>query len=117
MDLIVYGIPNCDTVKKARTWLNDHGLQATFHDFKKTRGPSRCAGHLALAYRLGDAAQPQGQHLAPTRCSHTGERDRQRQRQGLDADACQLHQKTRDRLALGAGHCGFYARPMACLNP
>jgi arsenate reductase (glutaredoxin) len=40
MDLIVYGIPNCDTVKKARTWLNDHGLQTTFHDFKKLGVPA-----------------------------------------------------------------------------
>ena len=34
--LTVYGIPNCNTVKKARTWLNDHGLEYTFHDFKKS---------------------------------------------------------------------------------
>ncbi len=40
MDLIVYGIPNCDSVKKARTWLNDQGLNATFHDFKKQGVPS-----------------------------------------------------------------------------
>ena len=40
MDLIVYGIPNCDSVKKARTWLNDHGLSATFHDFKKQGVPA-----------------------------------------------------------------------------
>jgi arsenate reductase (glutaredoxin) len=40
MDLIVYGIPNCDSVKKARTWLNDHGLTATFHDFKKQGVPA-----------------------------------------------------------------------------
>lgn len=40
MDLIVYGIPNCDSVKKARTWLNDHGLTATFHDFKKQCVPA-----------------------------------------------------------------------------
>jgi len=39
MDLIVYGIPNCDTVKKARTWLTDHGLSASFHDFKKQGVP------------------------------------------------------------------------------
>jgi arsenate reductase len=39
MDLIVYGIPNCDTVKKARTWLADHGLNAVFHDFKKQGVP------------------------------------------------------------------------------
>ncbi len=39
MDLIVYGIPNCGTVKKARTWLADHGLNAAFHDFKKQGVP------------------------------------------------------------------------------
>jgi len=39
MDLIVYGIPNCDSVKKARAWLSDHGLSATFHDFKKQGVP------------------------------------------------------------------------------
>ena len=31
----VYGIPNCNTVKKARTWLSDNGLDYEFHDFKK----------------------------------------------------------------------------------
>ena len=40
MHPIVYGIPNCDTVKKARTWLADHGLDATFHDFKKQGVPA-----------------------------------------------------------------------------
>jgi arsenate reductase len=35
MSLILYGIPNCDTVKKARTWLDEHQLAHTFHDFKK----------------------------------------------------------------------------------
>ena len=39
MNPIVYGIPNCDTVKKARTWLADHGLNAVFHDFKKQGVP------------------------------------------------------------------------------
>jgi arsenate reductase len=33
--LTLYGIPNCDTVKKARTWLGDHGVAYTFHDYKK----------------------------------------------------------------------------------
>ncbi len=31
----LYGIPNCNTVKKARTWLDGHGVSYTFHDFKK----------------------------------------------------------------------------------
>ena len=37
--IIVYGIPNCDTVKKARAWLTAQGLSHTFHDFKKLGVP------------------------------------------------------------------------------
>ena len=33
--ITLYGIPNCDTVKKARTWLSAQGLLYEFHDFKK----------------------------------------------------------------------------------
>jgi len=33
--ITLYGIPNCDTVKKARTWLADQQQDFTFHDFKK----------------------------------------------------------------------------------
>lgn len=32
---VLHGIPNCDTVKKARTWLESNGVDYTFHDFKK----------------------------------------------------------------------------------
>lgn len=35
-----YGIPNCDTVKKARAWLTEHGLTYTFHDFKNQGVPA-----------------------------------------------------------------------------
>jgi len=31
----VYGIPNCDTVKKARDWFKNHNINYEFHDFKK----------------------------------------------------------------------------------
>ncbi len=31
----LYGIPNCNTVKKARDWLDQHAIQYEFHDFKK----------------------------------------------------------------------------------
>ncbi|GAA6140434.1 ArsC family reductase [Hydrogenophaga sp. 5NK40-0174] len=34
--ITVYGIPNCDTVKKARTWLTRQGVDHQFHDFKKS---------------------------------------------------------------------------------
>lgn len=33
--MIVYGIPNCNTVKKARVWLEENGFTPEFHDFKK----------------------------------------------------------------------------------
>ncbi|WP_426210328.1 ArsC family reductase [Massilia sp. TWP1-3-3] len=35
MKMTLYGIPNCDTVKKARTWMAEHGHAFDFHDFKK----------------------------------------------------------------------------------
>ena len=33
--ITMYGIPNCDTVKKARVWLDQHGVDYVFHDYKK----------------------------------------------------------------------------------
>lgn len=35
----LYGIPNCDTVKKARDWLKSHDVAFQFHDFKKNGVP------------------------------------------------------------------------------
>lgn len=35
MMFTLYGIPNCDTVKKARTYLDGRGVAYTFHDYKK----------------------------------------------------------------------------------
>lgn len=35
MTIHFYGIPNCDTVKKARKWLDANGHDYTFHDYKK----------------------------------------------------------------------------------
>lgn len=37
--LAVYGIPNCDSVKKARAWLEARGHPYTFHDYKKMGVP------------------------------------------------------------------------------
>jgi arsenate reductase (glutaredoxin) len=36
----LYGIPNCDTMKKARAWLDAHGVAYEFHDYK-TSGVDR----------------------------------------------------------------------------
>lgn len=32
---VLYGIPNCDTVKKARRWLDERGISYRFHDFRR----------------------------------------------------------------------------------
>src|SRR5215211_1629222 len=34
MPITIYGIKNCDTMKKARAWLDDHGVAYDFHDYK-----------------------------------------------------------------------------------
>lgn len=39
MTITLYGIPNCDTVKRARQWLDAAGLAYQFHDFKKAGVP------------------------------------------------------------------------------
>ncbi|QJP13339.1 ArsC family reductase [Starkeya sp. ORNL1] len=36
MPVTIYGIKNCDTMKKARTWLDGHGVAYAFHDYKET---------------------------------------------------------------------------------
>ena len=35
MTITLYGIANCDTMKKARAWLDGHGVAYAFHDYKK----------------------------------------------------------------------------------
>lgn len=33
--IILYGIKNCDTIKKTKKWLNDNGIDYQFHDYRK----------------------------------------------------------------------------------
>lgn len=40
MTITLYGIPNCDTVKKARAWLAGEGVDYDFHDYKKAGVPA-----------------------------------------------------------------------------
>lgn len=50
MTIHLYGIPNCDTVKKARVWLDAQGRTYTFHDYKKEGAdPEKIAGWIAAA--------------------------------------------------------------------
>ncbi len=40
MTITLFGIPNCDTVKRARAWLTAQGLAHEFHDYKKAGVPA-----------------------------------------------------------------------------
>ncbi len=73
MSVTLYGISNCDTVKKARAWLDGQGVPYAFHDFRKAGVPqdrladwSRAVGWEKLVNRQGttwrklDAAQQAG---------------------------------------------------------
>jgi arsenate reductase len=60
MAITLYGIPNCDTVRKARAWLAEHGVAHVFHDFKKQGVPEarldawlQAAGWQQLVNRQG----------------------------------------------------------------
>jgi arsenate reductase len=56
----IYGIKNCDTMKKARAWLDEHGVAYAFHDYKaagieraKLEGWAREVGWETLLNRAG----------------------------------------------------------------
>jgi arsenate reductase len=58
--ITMYGIANCDTIKKARAWLEKHKVEYTFHDYKKAgigkavlEGWVKQAGWEALLNRAG----------------------------------------------------------------
>ncbi|WP_072382893.1 arsenate reductase [Novosphingobium sp. NDB2Meth1] len=52
MTLTMFGIANCDTVKKARLWLDARGIAYTFHDYKKQGAdPVKIAAWIAAAGR------------------------------------------------------------------
>ncbi|TPV55432.1 ArsC family reductase [Aestuariibacter sp. GS-14] len=45
MNVVMYGIPNCDTIKKAKTWLADHNVEFEFHDYRKQGVPQDTLQH------------------------------------------------------------------------
>lgn len=69
MSIAMFGIPNCDTVKKARVWLDANRLAFAFHDYKKegvdparlarwaeTEGWERLLNRAGTTFRKLDAA-------------------------------------------------------------
>ena len=58
MSIEFYGIPNCDTVKKARAWLDQRGIGYTFHDYKKEGADPAKLRAMDRREGLGNGAQP-----------------------------------------------------------
>lgn len=94
MTLTMFGIPNCDTVKKARKWLDARGLAYAFHDYKK-------AG--ADPERLGQWVDVAGWEKLLNRAGTTFRKLDDSEKQGLDADKA---------IALMAAHPSTIKRPV-----
>ena len=64
--ITIYGIKNCDTMKKAMRWLDEHGVDYRFHDYRKDGLDSRQLKAWEEGNRLGNAAQPPRHVVAKT---------------------------------------------------
>ena len=76
MTITFYGIPNCDTVKKARDWLAGRGVAYTFHDYKKQG---------ADAERIARWVEQAGWEKVLNRAGTTFKKLPDADKQGLDA--------------------------------
>jgi arsenate reductase len=74
----IYGIRNCDTMKKARTWLEAHGIACAFHDYK-TQGIDRAT--------LEGWADELGWEVLLNRAGTTFRALPEADRQGIDREA------------------------------
>jgi arsenate reductase len=75
--ITIYGIKNCDTMKKARLWLDQHGVAYAFHDYK-AQGIDRA--------RLERWSKKLGWETLLNRNGTTFRDLPEAQKQGLDAD-------------------------------
>lgn len=73
----LFGIPNCDTIKKARTWLADRGIYYSFHDYKKAGIEEK---------RLREWVRELGWEVLLNRAGSTFRSLPETDKQGLDAE-------------------------------
>ena len=92
--IALYGIPNCDTVKKARKWLDAAGLAYEFHDYKKEG---------ADPHRLAAWAEQLGWEALLNRRGTTFRVLPDADKEGIDRDKA---------LALMAAHTSLIKRPV-----
>jgi arsenate reductase len=98
MAITIYGIKNCDTMKKARTWLDQHGVAYLFHDYK-TEGVSEVL--------LDSWCKEHGWELILNRAGTTFRALPEADKQGLDA---------RKAVALMQQHASLIKRPVLDLG-
>lgn len=77
MSVVLYGIPNCDTMKKARAWLDAAGVAYEFHDYKKA-GVDRA--------RLSAWVEELGWETVLNRAGLSFKKLPEAERQGVDRD-------------------------------
>ncbi|WP_156842673.1 ArsC family reductase [Novosphingobium aquimarinum] len=94
MSIDVYGIPNCDTIKKARKWLDAHGIAYVFHDYKKEG---------ADAARLARWVEEAGWQTVLNRRGTTFRKLAEDEREGLDGEKA---------VAVMAAHPSCIKRPV-----
>lgn len=75
--ITIYGIKNCDTMKRARSWLEQHGIDYAFHDYKAV-GIDRA--------RLDDWSKKLGWETLLNRAGTTFRKLPEADKQGLDED-------------------------------
>jgi len=75
MSVTIYGIKNCDTMKKAFAWLDKHGVEYAFHDYKKDGVPAErlkaWSGELGWE-KLANTRGPTWRMLRPTSSRQSG---------------------------------------------
>ena len=94
MTIQFYGIPNCDTVKKARKWLEANGCDCAFHDYKKEG---------ADADRLGEWADAVGWEVLLNRRGTTFRKLSDAEKEGIDREKA---------IALMVAHPSMIKRPV-----
>ena len=100
----LYGIPNCDTVKKARAWLAEHGVDVQFHDFKKQGVPEAELDHWLATVGWEKLLNRQGTTWRKLDEATQAARDRCRQRPRPDAGPAQRDQAPGGRMDADGRH-------------
>lgn len=60
MAITMYGIKNCDTIKKARKYLDDQGVEFTFHDYRKDGTDKKLLAQLIKTHGLDTVLNKRG---------------------------------------------------------